>query len=141
MKKKHIDETIELKNQLARALADYDNLRKRSQQAEEEIVKFANLKLIIKLLPVLDMLYDAQKHLNDSGLAICINEFEDVFVQEEVEKIDVKVNDKFDEKIHEAIETKEGKADQKGKIESIALVGWRYKAGPVIRHAKVVVYN
>ena len=49
------NENQELKAQLVRALADYDNLRKRVEREKEEFEKLANLKLVIRLLPVLDI--------------------------------------------------------------------------------------
>ena len=66
----------QLKSQLVRALADYDNLRKRVEREKEDIKNFASLGIVIRLLPIYDMLQDAQKHLNDSGLAITIGELE-----------------------------------------------------------------
>lgn len=141
MKNKHINETSLLKGQLARALADYDNLQKRTEAVQSEIVKLASLKLVLKLLSILDMLYEAQKHLNDSGLAITIKEFEDIIAGEGIVKINTKINDKFNEEENEAIEIRKGNSDNKGKIESVVLTGWKYQVGPVVRHAKVRVYS
>lgn len=126
-----------LKNQLARVLADYDNLRKRTESEKSDYKKFANLTLILKLLPVLDMLYEAQDHLKDAGIAITIVEFEKVLKEDGVQKIEVKKGNKFDEHLHEAVEvTAKGK---KGEIVDQLMVGWKYLNGPVIRHAKVKV--
>jgi len=136
--KKENVQVLELRNQLARALADYDNLAKRTANEKEGIVKIANLKILIRLIPVLDMLNSAQAHLNDSGLAITIKEFEDVFKDEGIEKIEPKKGDTFSEELHEAVETQEG--GEKGKISELKLVGYRYLDGPVIRHAKVKVF-
>ena len=57
------EETDVLKNQLARALADYDNLRKRIEREKEDLEKLAGLKLILRILPILDNLRAAQNHL------------------------------------------------------------------------------
>ena len=64
-----------MKNQLARALADYDNLRKRVEGEKDAWEKIAASKVVLRLLPVLDMTLEAQKHLKDAGLAIVIGEF------------------------------------------------------------------
>ena len=102
-----------LKNQLARALADYDNLRKRTESERSDYKKFANLTLVLKLLPTLDMLYEAQDHLKDAGIAITIAEFEKILKEEQVQKIEVKKGNKFDENLHEAIEvTAKGKRER-----------------------------
>ena len=152
--KKSDGEVELLKNQLARVLADYDNLTKRVEREREEFGKLANARLIIKLLSVYDMLEGAQSHLKDSGLAITIEEFVKVLEDEEFEKIKTNVGDKFDEELHEVVEVEEVKKDkevsgseaagleasgQEGKITKVILSGWRVKDGPIVRPAKVVV--
>jgi len=127
-----------LKNQLARALADYDNLRKRIEKEKDEFVVIANIKLIMKLLPVWDMLYEAQEHVKDSGIEITLKEFEEVFKEEGVSKIDAGKGNLFDEKVHEAVEVVKGKG-KKGVIVDEMLTGWQYENGMVIRPAKVKV--
>src|SRR3989344_5307370 len=84
-----------LKNQLARALADYDNLRKRVEREREDFGRVAKVMLLARLLPIYDMLEEAQKHLKDSGLAITIEEFAKVLKEEGIEKIEVNVGDAF----------------------------------------------
>lgn len=134
-----------LKNQLARALADYDNLRKRVEREREEIGKLAKAMIVARLLPIYDMIEGAQKHLRDSGLAITIEEFGKVLKEEGIEKILVNAGDKFDEALHEAVEVVEvsGKraAGPEGKIAEVVLSGWRFSEGKVIRPAKVKVYG
>ena len=133
------DEADNLKNQLARALADYDNLVKRVEREKESLADIASLSLVKRLVLPIDMLYETQKHLNDTGLAIVINEFEMVLSDFGVEKIEPKIGEKFDEKLHEVVEVVPG--DKDNSIASVILVGWRYKKGIVIRHAKVKVYK
>ena len=128
---------VDLKNQLARALADYDNLKKRTEIEKAQFRRLANLELVIRLLPVLDMLEQAQTHLADSGLAIAIKEFKDVLNQEGLVEIPTQPGDAFDEALHEAVEVEEGK--DWGKIKEVLLTGWRVSEGPVVRHAKVRV--
>lgn len=134
----------ELKKQLARALADYDNLRKRVEREREDIGKLAKATVVARLLPVYDMLEGAQKHLNDSGLAITIEEFKKVLEEEGVEKIEVKPGDEFNEELHEAVEVvdKERKSKKEnGKISEVILTGWKLVDGPIIRPAKVKVFK
>lgn len=138
-KRKESDKLEILKNQLARALADYDNLRKRVEREREEFGKLANTRLIARLLPVFDMLEGAQVHLSDSGLAITIEEFTKVLKEEGIERIEVKVGDKFNEEIHEAVEVINGKNE--GKIAEVVMTGWKFSDGKVIRPAKVKVYG
>lgn len=131
-----------LKNQLVRALADYDNLRKRVEEGREIVDKLASLKVVARLLPVYDMLVSAQKHLQDSGLAITIGQFENALKEEGIERISVQKGDKFDHNLHEAVEALNLKAGEaKGTIAEIVLDGWRAVEGQVIRHTKVKVYS
>ena len=133
------DQVKELKGQLARALADYDNLRRRVDREKEEDKGFASLTLIVKILPVLDMFEQAQGHLQDSGLAIAIKEFEEVLESEGIIRIDTRAGDDFDEELHEAVEVVKNSKKPKGKIDEIVLDGWIIVDGPVIRYSKVKV--
>jgi len=127
-----------LKAQLVRALADYDNLRKRVEREKEEFEKLANLKLVIRLLPVLDILKKAQAHLKDPGVEMTLRQFEEALTQEGIEEIKVRQGDSFDPEIHEAIETVANGKDR-GKIIEVASSGWRFTGGPVIKHVQVRV--
>ena len=140
------DETETLKGQLARAMADYDNLRRRTDEEKSLWIKFSSQTIITKLLTILDMIESAQEHLKDQGLAIAVLEFKKVLDEEGVEEIMPKVGDEFNHELHEAIESVEG--DKKGKIAEVMVSGWKYKdlpagrqGGNVLRFAKVKVYN
>lgn len=130
-----------LKNQLTRALADYDNLRKRADAEKVLLIKFATQNFIQNLLPVLDNFESAQKHLKDAGLAIAIGQFKDLLKQEGVIEINPKVGDKFDENLEEVIEAISEKPEKEGLIAEVLLPGWKFNDGIVIRHAKVKVYK
>lgn len=130
------DPTDELKNQLARALADYDNLVKRVERERQDLEVLSSFKVILKLLPVLDNLRNALAHLKDPGLAIALKDFEEVLESEGIEEIKAEKGTLFNHNLHEAIEVVPG---IEGKIEEVVLSGWKYKDGPVIRHAKVKV--
>lgn len=129
---------VSMKNQLARALADYDNLRKRVEREKEDLEKLASLKLILRFLPILDNLRQAQNHLKDAGLAITIGELENLLKDEGVEEIKPNRGDNFDHNLHEVIEVVEN-CQEKNKIEEVVLSGWKFRDGIVIRHAKIKV--
>ncbi len=138
--KKQTTKIIEpdLKNQLVRALADYDNLRKRIEREKEDLEKLAGLKFILRFLPILDNLRVAQNHLKDAGLAITISEFENIIKDEGIEEIRPNKGDEFDHNLHEVTEVVEN-CKEENKIEEVVLCGWKFKEGVVIRHAKVKV--
>ena len=138
-KKGKSDESEQLKGQLARALADYDNLVKRVERDRETIERMVSLRLILKLLTVLDGLESAQAHLQDQGLAITTGEFKKVLSEEGLIEITPEVGEEFDENTMEVIEALEGK--DKGKVAELVLIGWKFTDGIVVRHAKVKVYN
>jgi molecular chaperone GrpE len=143
MKKKIIktedNQTVVLRDQLARVLADYDNLKRRVDQDKVNFEKLANLRLVMKLLPVLDVLKKAQEHVKDSGIAVTIKEFEEALKQEGIEEIEVMVGDEFNPELEEVIEVLPGKDDN--KVAEILLSGYKIKDGPVVRHAKVKVFS
>ncbi|KKR29377.1 nucleotide exchange factor GrpE [Candidatus Woesebacteria bacterium RIFCSPHIGHO2_01_FULL_39_32] len=135
-------EVVELKIQLARALADYDNLRKRVEREKEEIIKAGSVVLFEKLLPILDMLARAQEHLKDEGLGQVIGQLNKVLEEEGIVKINTSVGDIFDAYIHEVLEIeKTSEKDKKGKIAEVLQDGWMVKDGPIVRAVKVKVYG
>ena len=136
------NETELLKGQLARALADYDNLRRRSDEEKIALLKFSSQNIIVRLLPVLDMIEKAQEHLSDQGLAIVVLEFKKIFDEEGLIEINPEVGAEFDENLMEVIEVVESKShnnELKNKVVEVVLTGWRFKDGSVVRHAKVKV--
>lgn len=132
-------ETEELKNRLARALADYDNLVKRLAREKDEITIRANKNLLEDLLPVLDNLERAQSHLKDQGLAMGLNSFQQVLTRYGVNEIKVEQNADFDALLHEAIDSRTG--GEAGKVAEILVKGFVWRDGSVIRPAKVIVYK
>lgn len=141
--KKNKVEIAVLKNQLIRALADYDNLRKRVDSEIEERVAISKARFLIKLLTIYDMLLGAQSHLSDSGVAIVIKEYKDLLSEEGVEEIDISKGDKFNEEVCEAVEGIDSPAGKKkvGTISEVVQSGWKFIEGPVIRPVKVKVFK
>lgn len=126
---------VQLKDQLARALADYDNLVKRTQGEKAVWMSFARKDLLVKLLPVIDSLEKAQKHLKDPGLDLVLAEVKKVFESEGIVEIDAK--GEFDADLHEAIDIEVG--GKKNMIAEVLQKGYKFTSGEVIRHAKVGV--
>jgi len=132
----------ELKSQLARTLADYDNLRKRVEREKEEVIKLANVGFFLRIAPVIDDLKKAQLHLKDEGLDNIIKKIDVIISEEGIENVEVWEGLPFDENLHEAVEIENVREKSKqGLISKVLLEGWRIKDGPVIRPAKVIVYK
>lgn len=142
VKKEKGGEIENLKNQLARALADYDNLKKQTERQRNDLYKLASASILLKLLPILDNLRSALKHVSDSGIAIVVGELETIFKEEGLEEIKLKQGDLFDENLSEAVEVVETKDEKEDNtISEVILSGWRFNDGTVIRHSKVKVFK
>ncbi len=126
---------VELEGQLKRALADYANLKKRSEEERHAVVKFANTVLVVKFLDILDNLEAAQKNLNDQGLELVIKKFKDLLTSENIKEIEAE-NKKFDPNLHEAIAVVEG--EENDKITEVLQKGYSLE-GKVLRPARVQV--
>lgn len=95
-----------------RALADYQNLQRRVQEDRIHWMQSANKDLLLRLLPVLDTLMLASKHIQDQGLTVSINQFLDTLKAEGVTKVET-VGKDFDPQEMEAIAIEEG---EDGKV-------------------------
>lgn len=94
----------DLENKFKRALADYQNLEKRVTQERSDWIKTANKGLLARLLPVLDTLMMASTHVEDQGLKLSIQQFQDGLKAEGVERIET-VGKSFDPRLMECTET------------------------------------
>lgn len=127
--------TQDTEDQLKRALADYRNLERRIEEERRLLTHLAASVVIAKLLPILDDLENAQKHLNDQGLSMVIAKFKDILVVEGIEEI-AAVGATFDPNLHEATEVVGGEKDNI----VVKVVRKGYKVGDkVLRPAQVVV--
>ena len=125
----------DLTNKWKRALADYQNLEKRTVARITDSAKYSAENIIIKLLPVLDTLEQAEKHIKDQGLALAISSFKDVLKSEGVEKVEV-LGKKFNPHEMEAIEVQA--SDKEDEVIEELRPGYRL-GEKVIRVAQVKV--
>lgn len=134
------EEIENLKNQLARALADYDNLRRRVESEKGVWEKLAASKVVVRLLPVFDMMLEAQKHIKDPGLEIVVGEFRKSLFELGVEEIIVNSGDEFNPVFHEATDKVPG--GKENTIAELVQTGWKIRdESYIIRPAKVKVYK
>jgi len=136
MKKRPLKPTksVDLENRLKRALADYQNLKKRLEKEKFEFIKFATASLLDKFLSVLDDLERADTHLRDPGLKMALNQFKSVLQTEGVEEIKV-LNTKFDPQTADCTELVKG---PKNKIIKVLKKGY-FLHHRVLRPAQVKV--
>lgn len=134
------EELDNMKNQLARAMADYANLVKRTDEERGTMYKLASISFMTKILPIIDNLKQAQNHVNDSGIAIIIGQLETLVKEEGFEEIKIQSGDQFNEQsmeVTEVVETDNEKEDN--NISEVVLTGWKYNDGTVVRHSRVKV--
>ncbi|MBA3723547.1 MAG: nucleotide exchange factor GrpE [Candidatus Levybacteria bacterium] len=124
----------ETENKYRRALADYQNLQKRSQDERITLIRSANKDLLLRILSVFDTLLLAQNHLQDKNLEVSTNHFLDVLKSEGVTRIAV-IGKDFDPAIMEAIATVEG---EENKVINEARVGFMLNEH-LLRAAQVTV--
>ncbi|MFZ3301706.1 MAG: nucleotide exchange factor GrpE [Microgenomates group bacterium] len=131
-----------LKGQLARAMADYANLQKRTDEERSTMFKLASISFMTKILPIIDNLKQAQNHVKDSGIAMIIGQLENLAKEEGFEEIKIQVGDQFNEQIMEVtevIETDNEKDDN--NVSEVVVTGWKYNDGTIVRHSRVKVYK
>lgn len=130
----HNKEVEEWKSKYLRALADYQNLERRSQEEKERVRTFAAEIILTRLVPVVDTLGKAQEHLKDAGLDLALRELWAVIEEQGVEKIET-VGKVFNPHEMECIEVVEGAENE---VVEETLSGYRFR-GKVLRVAQVKV--
>ncbi len=129
-------EVADLTNKWKRALADYQNLEKKTAEQKKEWLEWANSDLILKLLPLFSNLEKTAAHLKDQGLDLSVNQFKKILNEEGVEVIPIEAGKtKFDAHLMECVETQAG---QENQILKVVENGYKLK-GRLLRPAKVVV--
>jgi len=114
-----------------RALADLDNFKKQLEKEKEVFIKFANVDLILKLLPILNFFDEAENAIPEEqknsswvlGIIQIKKQLEDLLKAEGVERINRQ--DKFDPSLHEAISYEESEFPE-GQIIGEMSSGWKY---------------
>ncbi|MBM4463226.1 MAG: nucleotide exchange factor GrpE [Chloroflexi bacterium] len=127
-----------------RAEADFDNYKKRVEQERSENAKFANMTLVISLLPVLDDFERALRSLSPKlaglswvdGLRLIYRKLQATLETQGLTEIK-SVGETFDPAVHEAVAQAEG---DEGKVVEELQKGYRLH-DRVIRPALVVVGN
>jgi len=106
-------EIAELKERLIRSQADFENYKRRMQREKEDLAVYANQKLLLNLLPVLDNLERAltsQPVAGDEklrqGVELTARSFREILAREGVSPIEA-VGKPFDPNEHEAVMTEE----------------------------------
>ena len=140
------EEIANLKDQLLRKIAEFDNYRKRTIKEKTELILNGGEKTVIAILPVLDDMERALANMEKAedvaavveGVKLIHKKFIDILGKQGVKAIDTK-DATFDVDLHEAIAQLPAPTDEmKGKVMDCTLTGYKLN-DKVIRHAQVVV--
>ncbi|MEM3372923.1 MAG: nucleotide exchange factor GrpE [Candidatus Anstonellales archaeon] len=132
----------EMKEKHLRALADYDNLRKRSQKEISNAKEIGKLEFIVELLPFIDSLENAVKHNNQ--LESLMNQLFSILTKNKVLKYPSEEEIKefqFDPNLYEVVsiaQTNEKSLDN--KISEVVQFGYK-SDNKILRHAKIVLFK
>jgi len=129
-----------------RAQADFLNYKKEQNKRIEEVLKFANLDLVIRLLSILDNFDLMEKNISEElkenenikGILQIKMQILDFLKSQNLEIINVVIEEKFDPNFHEAIQVVETKDKESDIIVEEIQKGYILQ-GRVIRPAKVKV--
>ncbi len=113
----------ESRDQMLRLRADFENTKKRLEREKQEAIRFANEKLLIEVLPIMDNLDRAMASLAEGhdpekvkeGLKIAQGELHDVLEEHGVQVVK-SVGELFDPKFHEAVAVTDDKNVKDGMI-------------------------
>jgi molecular chaperone GrpE len=124
-----------------RALADYQNLVRRVDQEKKEFVKLANVNLIARLVPSLDIMELAATHTQDMGVQMAAKQFHEALNEEGLQVVEPHPGEKFNPSLHECTEVLP--VDENHPADTIAeLVLKGYKINDyVLRPARVKAYQ
>lgn len=137
-------EVEQYKDKYLRAVAEFDNYRKRTLKEKAELLLNGSEKAVCAFLPILDdferAIADKTEDVNaiKEGMQIIFNKFDKTLESLGVKKIETEGKD-FDVDFHEAVAMVPGMGDdKKGKVIDCVQTGYTLN-DKVIRHAKVAV--
>ena len=142
-------EEIDYKDLYIRALADYQNLQKRSLEEKRAIAKRASYDMLKNILPLYNDIVRAMEMTEtvDDGLHHLYNKFEKFLQENNITVLDLKffadnTNSQFDEKYAEAVGTIpliEYKNENDVKVIDCGFMNTTTKE--IISYAKVLIYK
>lgn len=128
-------------DQLLRLKAEFENYRKRVDREKPEFYRLGKAELLLKLLPIYDVLKLAHDHLKSrtdeaaKGMDAIFKEFEKLFKEEGVRVMDP-VGKPFDALQHEVLGTVEKEGAEDGTVVDVIQPGFML-GDKVLRSAKV----
>lgn len=134
-------EAQELKENLLRLQAEFDNYQKRMQREQEVFRKHATEGLIRELLPVMDnfaitISNNDEENEFSKGVELTFAQLTEILQGQGLEKIEAE-GERFNPREHEALMTKESD-EEPNTILEVMQEGYKIN-DKVVRHAKVII--
>ncbi|OGT31293.1 MAG: nucleotide exchange factor GrpE [Gammaproteobacteria bacterium RIFCSPHIGHO2_12_FULL_35_23] len=132
----------EAQDQLIRAHAEIENVRRRAEHDVARAHKFGVERLVQELVPILDSLEQALQNKSDNnavieGVELTYKLFLDVLTKFNVKQLNP-LKEKFNPQLHEAISMQEDKAVEPNTVLAVVQKGYTLNER-LIRPARVVV--
>ena len=138
-------EIIQYKELALRKAAEFENYKRRTENDQLNLLKYAAESLIIKLLPTIDDLERSLEHMTEEtdvqkikeGVQLIYNKFVKTLDDQGVKKIE-SIGKPFSVEFHEALMQRADDSVPPHTVIDELETGYMYK-DRVIRHAKVIV--
>ncbi len=135
----------ELKDALLRKAAEFENYKRRNENDQLNILKYAAESFIRNILPVYDDLERSLSHIDEEnnfdstkkGLLLVFEKFGKILENQGIKKMDAK-GKPFDVHLHEALMQQPAEGVAPHTVLDVLEPGYMYK-DRVLRHAKVIV--
>ena len=135
-------------NQLLRLQADFENYRKRMEKDRPELIKYGKAEILMKLLPLYDLLLAAHNHINSAkesagnedvlkGLEMIFKEFSRMFEAEGLRPMEP-VGRPYDPMAGEILGVVEGTDENDGLVVEELQKGFYY-GDKILRPARVKI--
>jgi len=135
-------EEEELNTRYLRLAADFQNYKRRVEKEKGDIYAYANEKIVIELLDVIDNFERALEHSNENesfseGMNMIFKQFKGVLEKSGVEEMNA-LGEEFDPNFHHAVLTENSVEYESGKVTQVLQKGYLLNK-KVIRPAMVKV--
>jgi molecular chaperone GrpE len=136
----------DFKDRYIRLAADFQNYRRRAEKEKSDIYAYANEKIAVELLDVIDNFERALKSTGDTetreegfakGMELIFKQLLDILLKNGIEEIQ-SLGEDFDPAVHNAVMMEESDTYESGKVSAVLGKGYRLK-DRVIRPAMVKV--
>ncbi|MBI1931851.1 MAG: nucleotide exchange factor GrpE [Ignavibacteriales bacterium] len=138
------DKIKSLQDTLLRKAADFENYKRRTENDQLNLLKYAAESFILKVLPIYDDLNRSVQHLGEDsfesvkeGLKLIFDKFTKILEEQGIKKIDAK-GQEFNVEFHEALLQQPSKEFPANTVIEEVDPGYIYK-DRVIKHSKVIV--